>query len=122
MTAIGPKLRFPAPKRLWLVRRSANSRTHRGPRLYWLAITSNGPKQVTLAKPYCGRISFKRSELDSWGLSETPEEAISLFRDRARRWRECALEDLGRADRDLAFVTHRTIESVLQHAKEEVSS
>lgn len=108
--------------KLWLVRRSANSRTHRGPRLYWLAIASNGPKQVTLVKPYCGRIAFKRSELDTWGLSETPEAAIALFRERAERWRENALEDLGRADRDLAFATHRPIESVLQHAKEESQS
>ena len=110
-----------SPK-LWLVRRSANARTHRGPRLYWLAIESNGPKQITLAKPYCGRISFKRSELDTWGLSETPEAAITLFRERAQRWRENALEDLGRADRDLAFAAHRTIEGALRHAKEEVSS
>ena len=47
--------------KLWLVRRSANARTHHGPRLYWLAIAVNGPKQVTLVKPYCGRIAFKRS-------------------------------------------------------------
>lgn len=106
-----------SPK-LWLVRRSANARTHRGPRLYWLAIALNGSKQVTLAKTYCGRISFKRAELDTWGLSETPEAAIAQFHERAIRWRENALEDLGRADRDLAFVKHRTIESVLQHAKE----
>jgi hypothetical protein len=110
-----------APK-LWLVRRSANARTHRGPRLHWLAIASNGPKQVTLAKPYCGRISFKRSDLDAWGLSETPEAAIELFRERAQRWRDSALEDLGRADRDLAFVEHRDIASVLRYAKEMASS
>lgn len=110
-----------ATPKLWLVRRSANARTHRGPRLHWLAIASNGPKQVTLAKPYCGRISFKRSELDAWCLSETPEAAIATFRERAERWRENALEDLGRADRDLAFVEHRAIEDVLRHAKEEVS-
>jgi hypothetical protein len=108
--------------KLWLVRRSANARTHRGPRLYWLAIASHGPKQVTLAKPYCGRISFKRSELDAWGLSETAEAAIELFRDRAHQWRENALEDLGRADRDLAFAAHRTIANALRYAKEEGSS
>lgn len=108
--------------KLWLVRRSANARTHRGPRLHWLAIASSGPKQVTLAKSYCGRISFKRSELDVWGLSETPEAAIELFRDRATRWREHALEDLGRAERDLAFAEHRTIDSVLRYAQEERSS
>jgi hypothetical protein len=108
--------------KLWLVRRSANARTHRGPRLYWLAIASDGPKQVTLAKPYCDRISFKRAELDTWGLSETPEAAIKLFHERALRWRENALEDLGRADRDLAFVEHRLIENVLRYAKEAAAS
>jgi hypothetical protein len=109
-------------QRLWIVRRSANSRTGRGPRLHWLAIASNGPKQVTLAKPYCGRISFKRSELAEWGLLETPEAAIALFQERALHWRECAREDLAHAERDLAFVAHRTIENVLRYAKEEVSS
>lgn len=104
--------------KLWLVRRSANARTHRGPRLYWLAIAVNGPKQVTLSKPYCGRIAFKRTELATWQLSETPEAAIELFREHAERWRERALEDLGRADRDLAFANHRTLDSVLRHAKE----
>lgn len=104
--------------KLWIVRRSANARTHRGPRLYWLAIAVDGPKQVTLAKPYCGRIAFKRSELATWQLSETPEAAIAAFRDLAERWRESALEDLDRADRDLAFANHRTIESVLRYAKE----
>lgn len=108
--------------KLWLVRRSTNARTHHGPRLYWLAIASNGPKQIMLVKPYCGRIAFKRSELDTWGLSETPEAAIELFHDRASRWRESALEDLGRADRDLAFVKHRDIDSVLRYAKEQASS
>ena len=107
----------PAPK-LWIVRRSANARTHRGPRLYWLAIAVNGPKQVTLARPYCGRIAFKRTELATWHLSETPEAAIALFRELASHWREVALEDLGRADRDLAFCDHRTLDSVLRHAKE----
>lgn len=109
-----------SPK-LWLVRRSANARTHRGPRLYWLAIASKGPKQITLVKPYCGRIVFQRSALDTWDLAETPEAAMELFRERAQHWRAIALEDLGRADRDLAFVEHRTIEDVLRHAKEEVS-
>ena len=104
--------------KLWMVQRSANARTHHGPRLYWLAIAINGPKQVTLAKPYCGRIAFKRSELESRCLSETPEDAIAAFQERAEWWRERALEDLGRADRDLAFATHRTIDSVLQYAKE----
>ncbi len=108
--------------KLWLVRRSANARTHRGPRLYWLAIASNGPKQVTLAKSYCGRISFKRSELGDWRLSETPEEAIALFQESALHWRACAQEDLERAERDLAFVKHRPIENALRYAKEEVSS
>lgn len=111
-----------ATPKLWFVRRSANARTRRGPRLYWLAIATNGPKQITLAKSYCGRISLKRSEFDTWGLSETPEAAIELFRERANHWRELALEDLGRADRDLAFTEHRTIESVLRYTKEEVSS
>lgn len=104
-------------EKLWFVRRSANSRTGRGPRL-----ASSGPKQITLAKPYSGRISIKRSELDAWGLSETPEAAIELFRDRAYHWRAIAMEDLEHADRDLAFAAHRPIESVLQYAKEEVSS
>lgn len=112
-----------APK-LWIIRRSTSwdGRKGRGPRLYWLAIAVNGPKQVTLAKPYCGRICFKRSELDTWGLSETPEAAIEAFRALATHWREVALEDLARADRDLAFVDHRDIERVLRYAKEEVSS
>ena len=110
--------------KLWIVRRSThwNGRTGRGPRLYWLAIAVNGPKQVTLMKPYCGRICFKRSELDAWNLAETPEAAVATFRDLAQRWRENALEDLSRADRDLAFTGHRDLESVLRYAKEEVSS
>ena len=105
--------------KLWIVRRSANARTHRGPRLYWLAIAVNGPKQVTLVKPYCDRIAFKRADLRAWLLSETPEAAMELFRERAERWREIALEDLGRADRDLAFTSRRrTIDSVLRYAEE----
>jgi hypothetical protein len=104
--------------RLWIVQRSANARTHHGPRLLWLAIAVNGPKQVTLVKPYCGRIAFKRTELGDWHLLETPEEAIAAFRERAQWWRECALEDLGRADRDLAFTTPRSIESTVRYARE----
>ena len=46
---------------------------------------------------------------------------MELFREHAERWREIALEDLGRADRDLAFTAYRTIDSVLRHAKEIVS-
>lgn len=104
--------------KLWIVRRSANARTHSGPRLFWLSIALDGPKQVKLTNPYCGRITFKRSELESWGLSVTPEEAIARFRDLAEHWRESALEELGRADRDLAYANHRTIESALRAAKE----
>lgn len=98
--------------------RSANAKTHRGPRLFWLAITADGPKQVTLSRPYYGRITFKRSELAAWELSETPEGAIAQFRDSAERWRLLALEALGRADRDLAYANHRTLGSALQYAKE----
>lgn len=104
--------------RLWHVRRSANARTHRGPRLYWLAIAVNGPKQVTLVRPYAGRIAFKRTELARWLLSETPEAAIAAFRERAALWRENALEDLRRAERDLAYADHRDVESALRYAKE----
>lgn len=105
--------------KLWTVRRSANGKmTHRGPRLQWIAVASSGPKQFTLVKPYCGRITLKRSELESWGLSETPEDAIAAFRAKAEWWRECALEEVRHAERDLAFANHRSLDSVLRYAKE----
>ncbi len=86
--------------------------------MHYLTIAVNGPKQVTLARRYCGRITFKRSELASWGLSETPEDAVRVFTERANHWHDAAIEDLRRAERDLGFVQHRGMADILRYAEE----
>lgn len=105
---------------LWSVDRSTNNITRgRGTRLRYHRILRQGPRSVLLARDTPGRRLFLRTQLgDRWSLYETPSEAITGFRNRAEHWRDCALNDVAWAERDIAFAELRPLESILRHARE----
>ena len=105
---------------LWSVQRStADIRKGRGPRLRFHRILRQGPRAVLLDRCLGHRL-FKRVDLGTkWFLYETPQEAVDGFGQRAEGWRDRALAEVAWADRDLAFVAHRDLESILRYAKEE---
>ena len=106
---------------LWSVDRSyANVLKGRGPRLRFHRILRQGPRSVLLDRQIGHRL-FKRGDLNGnkWHLYETPLEAVTGFGQRAEGWRDRALGEVAWADRDLAFVEHRSMESIMRYAKEE---
>jgi hypothetical protein len=105
---------------LWSIDRSApNILKGRGPRMRFHRILRQGPRAVLLERAVGNRL-FKRADLNGnkWSLYETPAEAVEGFGQRAEHWRDRALAEVAWADRDLAFVAHRSMDSILPHAKE----
>ena len=107
---------------LWSIDRSHAIVTKgRGPRLRFHRILRQGPRSVLRDRPAgFGRRLFLRADLHGhkWHLYETPQGAIAGFGQRAEGWRDRALSEVAWAERDLAFVEHRSLESILPHAKE----
>ena len=105
---------------LWSIDRShANILKGRGPRMRFHRILRQGPRAVLLERAVGNRL-FKRADLNGnkWFLYETPQDAVEGFGQRAEHWRDLALSQVAWAERDLAFVAHRSMDSILPYAKE----
>ena len=106
---------------LWAVdRSSANVTKGRGPRLRFHRILRQGPRSVLLDRGIGSRRMILRADLNGnkWFLYETPLAAVVGFGQRAEAWRGAALAQVSWAERDQAFVEHRSMASIMQHAKE----
>lgn len=104
--------------RVWYVQRGSGRRRAR---LRWISLARRTSKTIVLATPRGGRVTFRRRDLHRFGLFETPIEAIRDFMVLAKHWRDVALDEVRRAEMDLAIGEVPAVSLVLRAVEDDAA-